>query len=103
MRDALSWWVHWAGELQQHDHWKLLYAAFSAITDDLQLPPGDLLDGTFRFLGHTWIECRDGLMSEGVPAKTVRVAEMSLWRQALLQYMEKVDPGLRPLLVSKKP
>jgi hypothetical protein len=101
VRDALSWWVHWAGEFRHHDYWKVLYVAFSTVTDDLQLPPTDFLDGSFRLLGHTWIECRDGLMSEGVPAETVKFAEMSIWRQVLIQYMEKVDPGLRPLLVSK--
>ncbi|KAF2134732.1 hypothetical protein P153DRAFT_427379 [Dothidotthia symphoricarpi CBS 119687] len=101
MRDTLSWWVHWGGSLQPTNYWKLIYVAFAAIPDDVQVHPRDFIDGTFRFLGHTWADCRDGLLAEGVPSNQVKLAEMTLWRQMVTQYLEKVDPGLRPLLVSK--
>lgn len=101
LRDSLSWWVHWGGPLRPVDYWKHLYVAFAAIPDDIQLPPQAFLDGSFRYLGHTWADCRAGLLSEGVSLDEVEFAEMCLWRQMLTQYLEKVDPELLPLLKSK--
>ena len=101
MRDTLSWWVHWGGSLHPNNYWKLIYVAFAPIPDDVQVHLRDFIDGTYRFLGHSWNDCRDGLLAEGVPSNLVKLAEMSLWRQMVTQYLEKVDPGLRPLLVSK--
>jgi hypothetical protein len=101
MRDTLSWWVHWGGQLTPNNYWKLIYVAFAAIPDDVQIHPRDFIDGTYRFLGHTWDDCREGLLKEGVAPATVKLAEMTLWRQMVTQYLEKVDPELRSLLVSK--
>nr|WHS04494.1 humulene synthase, terpene cyclase [Phaeosphaeriaceae sp. CF-150626] len=101
MRDTLSWWVHWGGSLTPNNYWKLIYVAFAAIPDDVQIHPRDFIDGTYRFLGHSWEDCRDGLLAEGVPPAQVKLAEMTLWRQMVTQYLEKVDPELRSLLVSK--
>jgi hypothetical protein len=101
MRDTLSWWVHWGGSLSAKHYWKLIYVAFAAIPDDVQVHPRDFANGSYRFLGHSWQDCLDGLLAEGVPAPQVKLAEMALWRQMVTQYLEKVDPGLRPLLVSK--
>jgi len=101
MRDTLSWWVHWGGTIRAADYWKLIYVALAAIPDDVQIHPRDFVDGTYRFLGHTWNDCREGLLAEGVPPETVLFVEMTLLRQVVTQYLEKVDPGLRPLLVSK--
>jgi hypothetical protein len=101
MRDTLSWWVHWGGSLSAGNYWKLIYVAFAAIPDDVQVHPRDFANGSYRFLGHTWQDCLDGLLAEGVPPAQVKLAEMTLWRQMVTQYLEKVDPGLRPLLVGK--
>ncbi|UNI20309.1 hypothetical protein JDV02_006409 [Purpureocillium takamizusanense] len=101
MRDCVSWWVHTGGALHPRHYWKQIYLGFATISDDVQIPPRDLVDGTFRFLGHTWPECLAGLRAEGVKPDLVKFAEMCIWRQTICQYLEKVDPGLRPLLVSK--
>ncbi|KAH6984472.1 hypothetical protein BKA56DRAFT_482328 [Ilyonectria sp. MPI-CAGE-AT-0026] len=101
MRDTLSWWVHWTGSLRPGDYWKQIYVAFAAIPDDLQAPPVDFLDGSFRFLGHSWEDCRQGLLGEGVSPAQVEFAEMCLWRQMLTQYLEKVDVDLLPMLRGK--
>jgi hypothetical protein len=101
MRDVLSWWVHWGGVLRPEDYWKQIYVAFAAIPDDVQLPPKDFLNGSYRFLGHTWDDCKQGLLREGLPPAEVEFVEMCLWRQMLTQYFEKVDPGVYALLKSK--
>lgn len=101
MRDTLSWWIHWGGSLSPKDYWKQIYVAFAAIPDDVQLSPRDFLDGTYRFLGHTWAECREGLLGEGLTPDEVEFVEMCLWRQMLTQYFEKVVPTLYPLLRTK--
>lgn len=101
MRDTLSWWIHWGGSLAQENYWKLIYVALATIPDDVQIPPRDFVDGTYTYLGHTWDDCREGLLREGVPADQVKFAEMALVRQVITQYLEKVDPDLRSLLVSK--
>nr|XP_036581493.1 uncharacterized protein CTRU02_08543 [Colletotrichum truncatum]KAF6789844.1 hypothetical protein CTRU02_08543 [Colletotrichum truncatum] len=103
MRDTLSWWLHWSGGplRKGEDYWKHLYIAFVTVPDDYQLPPRDVLTGKFRFLGHTWDECRAGLLSEGLRPDQVEFLEMCYWRELIVQYIEKVDPGLRPMLVSR--
>ncbi|KAJ5895281.1 hypothetical protein N7495_006972 [Penicillium taxi] len=101
MRDVLSWWVHWGGALRPEDYWKQIYVAFAAIPDDFQIPPAAFLDGTYRFLGHTWEDCRQGLLGEGMLPTEVEFVEMCLWRQILTQYFEKVDPEVYRLLRSK--
>lgn len=101
MRDTLSWSVHWTGSLRPGDYRKQIYVAFAAIPDDLQVPPADFLDGSFRFLGHSWDDCRQGLLAEGVSPAQVEFAEMCLWRQMLTQYLEKVDVDLLPMLRGK--
>ncbi|KAG8163882.1 hypothetical protein KVR01_005800 [Diaporthe batatas] len=101
MRDTLSWWVHWGGSLSPKDYWKQIYVAFAAIPDDVQLSPRDFLDGTYRFLGHSWADCREGLLGEGLAPDEVEFVEMCLWRQMLTQYFEKVIPTLYPLLRAK--
>ncbi|KAL2201611.1 hypothetical protein CC79DRAFT_1338639 [Sarocladium strictum] len=100
LRDAICWWAHWTGRpLTPRDYWKYLYTAFATVVDDIQVPPADLLNGTFKVCGRSWAECRAGLLAEGMTPAAVRYAEMGLWRSALLQYLEKVDPGLRPMLL----
>lgn len=101
MRDTLSWWIHWGGSLRPGDYWKQIYVAFAAIPDDVQLSPADFLGGRYRFLGHTWADCRNGLLSEGLTLDEVEFVEMCLWRQMLTQYFEKVDPGLYGMLKSQ--
>ncbi|EJD40371.1 hypothetical protein AURDEDRAFT_139027 [Auricularia subglabra TFB-10046 SS5] len=96
MRDALSWWSHWHGSLAGH-RWKHLYIA----QPDQYIPPRHIVDGTWRYLGHTLSEVLDGLLSEGMHPDDVQLAEMLFWRGVVLQYLEKVDPGLRALVLGK--
>ncbi|KAJ7205971.1 hypothetical protein GGX14DRAFT_367635 [Mycena pura] len=93
MRDTLQWWLHWHGSLDRQDFWKHLYVAFGTIPDDLLIPPEHLLDGTFRFLGHTGQDLSAGLLAEGVSPEDVLYLDMCLLRQYFVQYLEKVDPG----------
>lgn len=97
MRDAIQWWAGWYGTVEGH-YWKQVYTGFTTISDDLMLPPEDLLDGTFRFLGHKLSDVLDGLRSEGVHPDDVIFMRNCLLRQYILQYMEKYDENLLALL-----
>lgn len=103
MRDVVQWWVHWHGPLDRaHHYWKQIYVGFSTIADDLLIPPQHLADGTFRFLGHTVHDVLAGLQhAEGLSAADCEWLYMSLLREFVLQYLEKVDPGLRELLLER--
>lgn len=101
MRDTLQWWVHWHGTLDRRHHWKHVYVGFGTACDDVLIPPQHLADGTFRCLGHTVRECLAGLRGEGVPDADLRYMEMCVLRQYFAQYVEKVDPALRGLLVGR--
>ncbi|KAJ6471402.1 hypothetical protein C8R45DRAFT_874953 [Mycena sanguinolenta] len=102
MRDALQWWVHWHdGTLARKDYWKHLYIAIATVCDDILVPPEHLVDGTFRFLGHSVTDVVAGMRSEGVSDEAVRYMEMSLWRSCFAQYVEKIDPKIRNLLLEK--
>ncbi|GIJ86550.1 hypothetical protein Asppvi_005439 [Aspergillus pseudoviridinutans] len=81
------------GALRPGDYWKQIYVAFAAIPDDVQIPPNAFLDGSYRYLGHAWDDCR--------PPAEVEFVEMCLWRQMLTQYFEKVDPEVYRLLKAK--
>lgn len=100
MRDAMHWWIHWQGKLDGH-HWKQIYGAFSTIPDDVMIPPQHLIDGSFRLLGNTLSDLLVGLRSENVHPDDIKFLEMCLWRQYVLQYLEKIDPGIRSILLSK--
>nr|A0A2U8U2L5.1 RecName: Full=Alpha-humulene synthase asR6; AltName: Full=Xenovulene A biosynthesis cluster protein R6 [Sarocladium sp. 'schorii']AWM95795.1 humulene synthase [Sarocladium sp. 'schorii'] len=101
MRDSLSWWVHWGGNLRPEHYWKQIYIGFAAIPDDVQISPREFLDGTYRYLGHTWDDCLSGLEEEGVSPDEIEFANMCMWRQMLTQWLEKADPELLPLLKGK--
>ncbi|KAJ5683047.1 hypothetical protein N7462_006212 [Penicillium macrosclerotiorum] len=100
MRDSLQWWTIWHGSLENHQ-WKHLYLAFCTISDDLVIPPQDLANGSFRLLGHTLAEVLEGLRGEGIHPNDIRLLEMLIWRQYIMQYLEKIDTGLRPLILGK--
>ncbi|KAL5355432.1 hypothetical protein BJX96DRAFT_161723 [Aspergillus floccosus] len=101
MRDALSWWTHWGGTLQPGDYWKQIYMVFATVPDDIQIPPHALVNGSYRCLGHTWADCKQGLLDEGMAPVNVEFVEMCLWREVLLQYFEKVDTSVYRLLKTK--
>ncbi|KAJ6482735.1 hypothetical protein C8R45DRAFT_830934 [Mycena sanguinolenta] len=102
MRDALQWWVHWHdGSLARGDYWKHLYIGLTSVIDDILVPPEHILDGTFRFLGHTISNISTGMLSEGMSAEDVRYTEMCVWRGCFVQYIEKIDPKIRQLLLEK--
>ena len=101
MRDTLSWWIHWGGTLSPNDYWKQIYVGFAAIPDDVQINPRDFLDGTYKYLGHTWDDCLAGLAEEGLTPDEIEFVNMCMWRQMLTQWLEKADPELLPLLKGK--
>ncbi|KAK3986581.1 hypothetical protein QBC44DRAFT_401948 [Cladorrhinum sp. PSN332] len=101
MRDAISWWMHWGQRFERlfaRDYWKVIYIAFTTVQDDIQMNPLDVLSGCCKFLGHTFGECLDGLLREGIPPGQVHLLDMLLRRQMMMQYVEKVDPSIWPLL-----
>ncbi|KAJ5901466.1 hypothetical protein N7495_001994 [Penicillium taxi] len=98
MRDSLQWWTIWHGSLEHHQ-WKHIYLAFCTISDDLVIPPQDLISGSFRLLGHTLADVLSGLRAENVHPDDLQLLEMLIWRQYIIQYVEKVDSRLRPLLL----
>lgn len=100
LRDALQWWVQWHGSLGGH-RWKHLWVAFSTVSDDIAIPPQDLADGSFRLLGNRLSDVLAGLRSEGVHPDDVKLLEMHLLRQYIVQYLEKVDPELRRQVLAK--
>ncbi|KAI9931056.1 hypothetical protein ASPWEDRAFT_238086 [Aspergillus wentii DTO 134E9] len=100
MRDTLQWWVTWQGSIGSH-FWKHLYVAIITICDDVAIPPQDLANGTFRFLGYTLEDILDGLHSEGVHPDDIRELKMLTWRQFICQYLEKVHPRIRARLLSQ--
>ena len=99
MRDSLQWWAHWHGSLENH-HWKHLYIAFSTIPDDVMIPPQHLVNDSFRLLGNSLSDVLAGLRSENVHPDDITFLKMCLWRQYILQYLEKADPELRTVLLS---
>ncbi|KAJ6490042.1 hypothetical protein C8R45DRAFT_826551 [Mycena sanguinolenta] len=102
MRDAVQWWVQWHdGSLARRDYWKHLYIGAATAFDDVLVPPEHLVDGTFRFLGHTMSDMSAGMISEGMSAENARYMEMCLWRECFAQYVEKIDPAIRELLIEK--
>ncbi|PYH75081.1 uncharacterized protein BO88DRAFT_328877 [Aspergillus vadensis CBS 113365] len=100
MRDVLQWWAHWNGFIEGH-RWKHLYIAFVAIVDEIAIPPQDVADGSFRLLGNSLADVLEGLRLEGVHPDDIKLLEMYLWRQCIIQYLEKVDPAIRQILIGK--
>ncbi|RAK85261.1 hypothetical protein BO79DRAFT_231711 [Aspergillus costaricaensis CBS 115574] len=100
MRDVLQWWANWHGTIAGH-RWKHLYIAFTTISDEIAIPPQDLADGSFRFLGNSLADVLEGLRLEGVHPDDIKLLEMYLWRQSIIQYLEKVDPTIREILIGK--
>lgn len=52
MRDAMQWWSHWYGTLEDH-YWKKTLIGSSTVPDDVMIPPQDLASGRFRFPGNS--------------------------------------------------
>ena len=42
-----------------------------------------------------------GMLSERVSAEDTRYMEMCMWRECFAQYIEKLDPKIRELLLEK--
>ncbi|PYI11171.1 hypothetical protein BO78DRAFT_163688 [Aspergillus sclerotiicarbonarius CBS 121057] len=102
LRDVIQWWACWVGSLDiNNDRWKLLYVALAAIPDDIMIPPPHLVNGTFRFLGLTLADVLAGLRSEDVDPDDIEFLGMCLWRQYIVQYLEKCDPELRAMLLGR--
>ncbi|KAG2413448.1 hypothetical protein HFD88_002637 [Aspergillus terreus] len=97
MRDAMQWWSHWYGTLEDH-YWKKTLIGISTVPDDVMIPPQDLASGRFRFLGNSLSDILAGLRSEGMSPEDIILIEHYLLRQYIIQYLEKADSETMQML-----
>jgi hypothetical protein len=97
-RDTIQWMATWCGERYDHQPVALHYIAFSTICDDLCIPPLDLVSGRFRMYGRSIGDLASAMDSQGWGRDGVH-ALLSLVRQYIVQYVEKVDFGWSPARV----
>lgn len=93
-RDTIQWMACWCGEQYGADPLGLHYIAFATILDDICIPPLDLLSGRFRMYGRSVRDLVRAMDEAGWGRDAVH-ALLSLIRQAIVQYAEKMDfrPG----------
>jgi hypothetical protein len=93
-RDAIQWMGCWCGERYGADPLGLRYIAFATILDDICIPPLDLLSGRFRMYGWSVRDLVQAMDMAGWARDAVH-ALLSLIRQSIVQYAEKMDfrPG----------
>lgn len=84
----------WCGERFDADPLGLHYIAFATIIDDICIPPLDLVQGRFRMYGRSVPDLVRAMDTAGWGRDAVH-ALLSLVRQAIFQYAEKMDylPG----------
>ncbi|WP_338899207.1 hypothetical protein WBG99_29495 [Streptomyces sp. TG1A-60] len=93
-RDTIQWMACWCGEDYGADPLGLHYIAFATVIDDICLPPFDLVDGRFRMYGRSVPDLMRAMDTAGWGRDAVH-ALLSLVRQSVFQYAEKMDfcPG----------
>jgi hypothetical protein len=93
-RDTVQWMACWCGEDYDADPLGLHYIAFATIIDDICIPPLDLVRGHFRMYDRTVGDLMREMDAAGWGHDAVH-ALLSLVRQAIVQYAEKMDfrPG----------
>ncbi|MER7835832.1 hypothetical protein ABTY98_07930 [Streptomyces sp. NPDC096040] len=93
-RDTIQWMACWCGERYGADPLGLHYIAFATIIDDICIPPLDLVNGRFRMYGRSVPDLVQA-MDAADWGRDATHALLSLVRQAVVQYAEKMDfhPG----------
>ncbi|WP_327750254.1 MULTISPECIES: hypothetical protein [unclassified Streptomyces] len=93
-RDTIQWMACWCGERFDADPLGLHYIAFATVIDDICIPPLDLVQGRFRMYGRSVPDLVRAMDAAGWGRDAVH-ALLSLVRQAIVQYAEKMDfpPG----------
>jgi hypothetical protein len=89
-RDTLQWMALWCGERYADRPVGAHYIAFSTVTDDICVPPLDLIGGRFRIYGRSLPDMVTALDRHGWGADATHML-LSLTRQYILQYTEKAD------------
>lgn len=92
-RDVLQWMGSWCGADYANSTVALHYLAFSTIADDICIPPLDMVQGRLRMYGLSVLDVVRIMESEGWDRDATHLV-LSLVRQYLVQYAEKVDPGI---------
>ncbi|MEV5508460.1 hypothetical protein [Streptomyces orinoci] len=97
-RDTIQWTACWCGERYGVDPLGLRYVAFATILDDICIPPLDLVGGRFRMYGWSVRDLMRAMDTADWGRDGVH-ALLSLIRQSILQYAEKMDfhPGAEHL------
>lgn len=98
-RDSIQWTANWCGSLYRAHPTAIHYTAFSSSADDLRIPPLDLLSGRFSIYGHSGASMAAAMDEQGWGSDGVH-AVLSLVREYIVQYAEKVDPRLYQTLTS---
>lgn len=93
-RDTIQWMACWCGERFDADPLGLHYIAFATVIDDICIPPLDLVQGRFHMYGRSVPDLVRAMDAAGWGRDAVH-ALLSLVRQAIVQYAEKMDfpPG----------
>jgi hypothetical protein len=93
-RDTIQWMACWCGDRYGADPLGLHYVAFATILDDICIPPLDLVSGRFRMYGRSVPDLARAMDAAGWGHDAVH-ALLSLIRQSIAQYAEKMDfrPG----------
>ncbi len=99
-RDSIQWMANWCGGRYADQPTAVHYIAFSTICDDLCIPPPDLVRSRFLMYGRSVADLAAAMDAQGWGRDGVH-ALLSLVRQYIVQYVEKVDDGLHPTLNSK--
>ncbi|MGB3439142.1 MAG: hypothetical protein WBA97_10365 [Actinophytocola sp.] len=99
-RDSIQWMANWCGGQYADQPTAVHYIAFSTICDDLCIPPTDLVRGRFLMYGRSVADLAAAMDEQGWRRDGVH-ALLSLVRQYIVQYVEKVHDGLHPMLNSK--
>ncbi|KAF9894967.1 hypothetical protein FE257_004590 [Aspergillus nanangensis] len=94
-RDSIQWMGTWCGADYAASLAGLHYLALAAITDDICIPPLDLLSQRFRMYGFSARDVIETMVNQGW-GRDATHALLALVREYLLQYAEKVDFGKTP-------
>ncbi|PHH80577.1 hypothetical protein CDD80_836 [Ophiocordyceps camponoti-rufipedis] len=89
-RDVLQWLGCWVGEDYASSNIALRYTAFAGITDDICIPPLDLVNDRFRLYGQSCRSLVKEMVEDNWGRDGIHVLA-SLIRQYLTQYIEKLE------------
>ncbi|KAF4631823.1 hypothetical protein G7Y89_g6307 [Cudoniella acicularis] len=89
-RDTIQWMGNWCGADYATSIVGLHYIALTSIVDDMCIPPLDIVHGRFCMYGRSARDLVEVMVNEGWGRDAMHVL-LSLVRQYLFQYVEKVD------------